>query len=101
MLYCEVERTATNLQGDKVCISNAIQFVSKLVETLEDKKEDFDTFWTDMMDKRREVNEGALNIQRIQTCSFYTAIEEPSCPRASLVILREIHNTEEEAMKAY
>ena len=30
---------------------------------------------------------------------FYTGIEELSCPRASLVVLREIHDTKEEAMK--
>jgi len=101
LLYCEVDKITTNLQGDKVCISNAMQFVSNLVETLEAKKQDFESFWTDVMGKRSELNDEYQNIPILQRYNFYTAIEEPLCPCASIRVLRQVHDTEEEAVKAY
>ena len=39
MLYCEVDKIAKNLQGDKVCISSAIGYVKKLFDRLEIRRD--------------------------------------------------------------
>ena len=101
MLYCEAHKIATHLQGDKVSIFDAIQFVTNLVGTLKEKRGEFEVFWTEVKDKRVELNEEANNIPILQRSSFYTEMEESSCPRASIVDLRRTNATEEDAIKLY
>ena len=44
------------MQGDKVSISNAIQFVKKLLTTLDEKQNDFDLFWDNVSISRTLLN---------------------------------------------
>ena len=50
MLYFEADKIATNLQGDKVCISSAVGYVKQLIDRLERKKGEFETFWDEVLD---------------------------------------------------
>ena len=44
VLYSDVDKIATHLQGDKVCISNAMHFVSNLLGILEEKRVNLNLF---------------------------------------------------------
>ena len=102
MLYFEVDKIATHLQGDKICISNAIEFVKQLIDRLEEMKKDgFETLWGEVMKKRMDLNTEAQNIQSLVQSSFFTEVEKASCPRGSIVALRQVNKSEDEAKKAY
>ena len=101
LLYHQVGSIAMNLQGDKVCISDAMQFLRNLVAELEEKKDNFGEFWEEVEEKRAELNEKAQNLQSLQECGYYTEIEEASCPRATMRVMRGVVETEEEAIESY
>ena len=101
LLYHQVDSIAMNLQGDKVCISDAMQFLRNLVAKLEEKKDNFGEFWEEVKEKRVELNEKAQNLQSLQECGYYTEIEEASCPRATMRVLRGVVETEDEAIESY
>ena len=84
LLYHQVDSIAMNLQCDKICISDAMQFLRNLVAKLEEKKDNFGEFWEEVKEKRVELNEKAQNLQSLQECGYYTEIEEASCPRATM-----------------
>ena len=102
VLYSEVDKIATHLQGDKVCISNAMHFVSCLLEILEEKKGEFESFWTKVMGDRMTLNAEADTIGgSLRTSGFYSEISDPSCPRRFFLPLNQVNDTYADVVKAY
>ena len=100
-LYQEIDSIANDMQGDNVSISNALEFVKKLIKNLEVKKEYFEYFWEAVDANRIQYNELAEHDQILQRSSMFDGIESASCPRITLKELCQVVDTDEEAIKAY
>ena len=100
-LYATVDSYSTKLQGDNVNISVAIHYANKLVQELEAKRDNFEDFWTEVNDERKDVNNLVSLNEILNKYSLYDGIEEPKCPRASIKVVREATGSNEDAAKAY
>ena len=72
-----------------------------MVAKLEGKKVNFGEFWEEVKEKRVELNQKALNLKSLQEYSYYTKIEEASCPRVTMRVMRGVVETEDEAIESY
>ena len=65
------------------------------------KKDEFETLWAEVMEKRMELNTEAQYIPSLVESTYFTEVEEASCPRASIVALRHVNESEDDAKEAY
>ena len=82
VMYKEVDDIAKQMQGDKVSISNAIQFVKRLLTTLNEEQNNFDLFWDNVSNSRTSLNMAIQNITLLRECGQVDEVEEATCPRA-------------------
>ena len=96
-----MDTIANDLQGAKVSISNAIEFVKKLIDKLKVKRKDFEYFWKCVEANRMEYNQRAEADEILQRYNMFDGIESASCPGIELKQLYQVVCTVEEAIKAY
>ena len=69
---------------------------------LEEKRGEFEFCWLKVMADRIIINAEANNIGgSLQTSGFYSEISYSLYPRASMMTLRQVTETEEDTIKAY
>ena len=100
-LYSTVDSFSTKLQGNDVDISVAIHYVKKLVQELEAKRDNFEDFWQEVNEERKDVNNLVSSNDTLNKYSLYDGIEEPQCPRSSIKVVRDATGSNDDAAKAY
>ena len=101
VLYYKVDKIAKNMQDNKVSISNTMQFDKWLVKTLEEKQVDFHEFWDNVQKSRTDFNRKARDIDIWLQYGPFDEIEEPKCPRLSIINLIVVAYTEEGVIQTY